>query len=84
MATYEQIRNVFLPPEAVSRTRYTCRDEEGRARLMPDVDLTDAVEHLCRIEERSMGVLVKGCSERQQASAEGARLRWTAEHARRG
>jgi hypothetical protein len=78
MATYEQRRSIFLPPEAVERTRYTCRDEEGRCRLMPDVDLMDALEHLCRIEERSMGVLVQGVSDTQRMISEANKLRWEA------
>lgn len=76
MAVYEQRRSVFLPPEAVSRTRYTCRDEQGHARLMPGVNIMDAFEHLCRIEEDRYGVIVKGMDDGQKASSDGAKKRW--------
>ena len=56
--------------------RFTCRDEDGRARLMPNVYVLDVIEHLCRIEERAMGVLVVGRDEAQQKSAEGGKARW--------
>ena len=35
--------------------RFTCRDQFGHARLMPGINLIDAVEQLCRIEERAHG-----------------------------
>ena len=76
MAIYEQRRSVFLPPESVTRTRYTCRDEQGHARLMPRVDLMDAIEHLCRLEEDKYGVIVKGMEGKQMNGSDGGTKRW--------
>ena len=39
------------------KKRITCRDEEWKARLMPGMSIMTAVEALCRLEERYMGVL---------------------------
>lgn len=47
------------------QNRFTCRDEEGRARLMPGVNLIDVIEALCRIEERGQGVLIMPRDEKQ-------------------
>ena len=56
---YNQRKSVFLPPQAVEYTRYTCRTETGEVRLMPKATLTDALEHLCQIEEQSYGILIR-------------------------
>lgn len=69
-------RKKILPESAVRLTRYTCRDEQGNARLLPQANLMDVVEHLCRIEEKQFGVLVRGRDEGQQRGAEGGRIRW--------
>ena len=55
---YER-RSVFLPPEAVERKRYTCRNTKGEVRLMSGVGLEEALEHLARIEEKEYGVLIR-------------------------
>lgn len=56
--------------------RLTCRDPEGRARLMPDVDLMAAIERLCQIEERGMGVLIMPRDEKQIKVSLGLRRAW--------
>ena len=56
--------------------RLTCRNEDGTARLAKGVNLMDAIERLCRIEERAFGVLVVGQDENQARAAEGANKRW--------
>ena len=56
---YEQRKSVFLPPEAVVRTRYTCRNEQGEVRLMPKVCMLDALERLCQLEEQTFGILIR-------------------------
>ena len=73
---YEQRRSVFLPREAVVRTRYTCRDQNGKPRLLYNVDIMDCIAELCRREERDMGVIVAESTERQDTGADGARKRW--------
>ena len=55
---YER-RSVFLPPEAVERKRYTCRNTKGEVRLMSGVDLVEALEYLARLEEKEYGVLIR-------------------------
>ena len=40
------------------KKRITCRDEDGKARLMPGMSIMTAVEALCRLEERYLGVMV--------------------------
>jgi hypothetical protein len=56
--------------------RLTCRDPEGRARLMPDVDLMAAIERLCQIEERGKGVLIMPRAEQQIAVSAGLKRKW--------
>ena len=56
---YEQKKPAILPPEAVIRARYTCRNEQGEVRLMPKASVEEALERLCRIEEKLYGVLIK-------------------------
>ena len=56
---YEQRKSVFLPQEAVVRTRYTCRNEQGEVRLMPKASVFDALERLCQIEEQTYGILIR-------------------------
>lgn len=56
--------------------RFTCRDEEGRARLMPGANLVDVIEALCRIEERGQGVLIMQRDERQIKVSLGLRRAW--------
>lgn len=56
--------------------RFTCRDEEGRARLMPGANLVDVIEALCRIEERGMGVLIMPRAEQQVRITEALKRRW--------
>ena len=56
---YEQKRPAILPPEAVVRVRYTCRNERGEVRLMPKASVEEALERLCRIEEKLYGVLIR-------------------------
>lgn len=56
---YEQKRPAILPPEAVVRVRYTCRNERGEVRLMPTASVFDALERLCQIEEQTYGILIK-------------------------
>lgn len=56
--------------------RLTCRDPEGRARLMPDVDLMAAIERLCQIEERGKGVLIMPRAEQQVRITEALKRRW--------
>ncbi len=56
--------------------RLTCRDPEGRARLMPDVDLMAVIERLCQIEERGKGVLIMPRAEQQVRYTEALKRRW--------
>ena len=56
--------------------RLTCRDEEGRARLMPGANLVDVIEALCRIEERGQGVLIMPRDEKQIKVSLGLRRAW--------
>ena len=56
--------------------RLTCRDPEGRARLMPDVDLMAAIERLCQIEERGKGMLIMPRAERQVRITEALKRKW--------
>lgn len=74
-----QRRSVFLPPEIVRDepvpARFTCRDADGNPRLRYGVNLMDAIDQLCRIEERSMGVMIQGRTENQEARAEETRKR---------
>lgn len=62
--------------EKIDSPRLTCRDPEGRARLMPDVDLMAAIERLCQIEERGMGVLIMPRAEQQVRITEALKRRW--------
>ncbi len=62
--------------EKIASPRLTCRDPEGRARLMPDVDLMAAIERLCQIEERGKGVLNMPRAERQVAVSAGLKRKW--------
>jgi hypothetical protein len=43
---------------AMSDERMMCRDDNGHFRLMPNVNIMDALDKLGLIEERAMGVLV--------------------------
>lgn len=56
--------------------RLTCRDPEGRARLMPDVDLMAVIERLCQIEERGKGVLIMPRAEQQVRITAGLKRKW--------
>lgn len=56
--------------------RLTCRDPEGRARLMPDVDLMAAIERLCQIEEREKGMLIMPRAEQQVRITAGLKRKW--------
>lgn len=62
--------------EKIDSPRLTCRDPEGRARLMPDVDLMDVIERLCQIEERGMGVLIMPRAEQQVRITEALKRKW--------
>ena len=56
---YEVRKPALLPPEAVVRTRYTCRNEQGEVRLMPRASVEDALERLCQLEEQIFGILIR-------------------------
>ena len=58
------------------QNRFTCRDEEGRAWLMPGANLVDVIEALCRIEERGQGVLIMPRDEKQIKVSLGLRRAW--------
>ena len=62
--------------EKIDSPRLTCRDPEGRARLMPEANLMDVIERLCQIEERELGVLVVLQAERQVKITEALKRRW--------
>lgn len=62
--------------EKIDSPRLTCRDPEGRARLMPDVDLMAAIERLCQIEERGNGVLIMPRAEQQIRITAGLKRKW--------
>lgn len=42
------------------KPRYTCRDEDGNARLLDGENLMDAIERLAVLEEDAMGRVVQG------------------------
>lgn len=67
-----------------SADRLTCRDEEGRARLMPGANLMDVIDRMCRIEERGMGVLIMPRDEKQRLVSEGLRHMWERRRANNG
>lgn len=62
--------------DKIDSPRLTCRDPEGRARLMPDVDLMAVIERLCQIEERGKGVLIMPRAEQQIAVSAGLKRKW--------
>lgn len=62
--------------EMIDSPRLTCRDPEGRARLMPDVDLMAAIERLCQIEELRQGKLIMPRAEQQVRITEALKRKW--------
>lgn len=62
--------------EKIDSPRLTCRDAEGRPRLMPEANLMDVIERLCRIEERELGALVVLQAERQVRITEALKRKW--------
>ena len=64
-------------------TRFTCRDRNGKARIIEGYGLMEAIEKLCRIEERAFGVMIAQPTELQKATAEGQRIRRAEERKRK-
>ena len=62
--------------EKIDSPRLTCRDAEGRPRLMPEANLMDVIERLCQIEERGKGVLIMPRAEQQIAVSAGLKRKW--------
>ena len=62
--------------EKIDSPRLTCRDAEGRPRLMPEANLMDVIERLCQIEERGKGVLIMPREERQVRITEALKRKW--------
>lgn len=78
-----RIRSVFCSPEEFEflqqkksgkkMRRKSCRDLYGNARLQYNVDIMDAVERLCELEDAVFGPLVKGREPEQEKAASGGR-----------
>lgn len=78
-----RIRSVFCKPEEIQlltekhkgkkMQRKSCRDQNGNARLMYNVDIMDAVERLCELEDAVFGPLTKDREAAQERAALGGK-----------
>lgn len=76
LVDFDHVTDYISREEKIDSPRLTCRNPEGRARLMPDVDLMAVIERLCQIEERGKGVLIMPRAEQQIAVSAGLKRKW--------
>jgi hypothetical protein len=65
-----------IEERVVIKGRCTCRDLDGHARLVKGINLMDAIERLCRIEEEQHGAMIVGRDEGQIKAANASKARW--------